>query len=265
MENKETKFDIKNIESLPKWKRYGLLKEELRHTVLEKSEPGYQARYFYIPLSELQKTIVTLENKYNLTSVFTEEARLLGDKVRVFAIRTLADMATGDTFIKTEIDITNLKVLSDVFKLEKDVLSISFPKDATATLLYDYLEAQGIGSISTYMQRYTYNQLYDFQETKEDEIEKKGKLRDVLKAGKDQGEKSTGTKKGTGKTKKEERLDDKAAEIRNKIKKDFAREFIIEVLNGRKLASMTEKEALTFLDELLEKQKEKEKEKGETK
>src|SRR5690606_39179437 len=107
--------------------------------------------------------------------------------------------------------------------------------------------------------RYTYNQLYDFQETKEDKIEKKGKLDKNLVLEEE-------TKKDKKETKKEEvtpkdkRLQDDAAELRSKIKKEFVRDDIVKELNGRKLGTMTLEEAQQFYKDLEEKYTKKESE-----
>ena len=227
--------------------RYALLKKELREIVLEKNEPGYKARYFYISLQEMQRIIVPLEVKYGLTSEYTEE-RLGNNNEIVMATRTLKDLQTEKTVTKTAIDITNLKIMSDAYKIGADVLQIPTPKDATDTLLYEFFEPQTAGSISTYFQRYTYNQLYDFQETKEDAIEVKGRLKDRQKE--EEAEERVKELEPDAPVKK--RIQDDGAEIRGKIKAEFERKFIIKVLNGRKLNGMNKKEALDFYNELIE-------------
>lgn len=231
--------------------RYALLKKELREIPLEKDQPGYKSRYFYVSLQEMQRIIVPLEIEYGLTSEYTERVYNYDGVLKVFAVRTLKDLATGQFVTETVIDITNLKTPQDIYELGSGVINIDFPKDAPNTLLYDFFEPQTAGAISTYFQRYTYNQLYDFQETKEDSIEARGRLKDRAEDEEDP-KKETG-KKGTTKkttTPKDVRKADKAAEIRSKIKEEFTKEFVIQHLGTRKMSSMNEKEALEFYNEL---------------
>lgn len=225
-----------NLLLLNPFTRYSLLKKELRTILLEKDQDGYKSRYFYVSLQKMQKVITELEEKYGLTSVYTEERR----GANIYANRSLYDVLTGNHILETEIEITNLKEIKDFYGIEKDVLMISEPRDATNTLLLEYYEPQYYGSISTYFQRYTYNQLYDFQETTEDDIEKRGRLQD-----------QPINKEPAQETPRAKRAADDAAEIRSKIKKEFDREFIKTTLGDRKLATMDLETALKFYEELV--------------
>lgn len=268
----EEKRITEEIKAMSGLQRFAKLKEEVRYIVLEKEEAGYASQYFYAALQDMQKVFVRLENELFLTSRYTEETRVLNPGtegialtnpvIRVFAVRVCRDLLTGEEIERTEIDITNLKELKDIYGIGKDVLRISEPKDAIRTLLLDYHEPQSLGSISTYFQRYTYNQLYDFQETKEDKIEKRGRLLSdyeefVIEEKEEQKEeqKEEKTKKDKKKEpqQKEKRLgDQEALKLRNKIKKEFERQDIIDQLNGRKLSAMNKEEAANFYQEMLE-------------
>ena len=242
-----------NLKLLPSRVKLNLLKKELREIALEKDQAGYNSRYFYVSLAEMQRIIVPLEEKYALTSEYTESVKEFNDGTRVFAQRDLFDSITGDFVTKTIIDITSIKIARDTFELREAILNIDFPKDAINKLLYDFFEPQQAGAISTYFQRYTYNQLYDFQETLEDSIEVKGRLeRESKKREDEEDELNDTSKKGKGtKTPKEERLEDqKAAKIRTQIRTDFEKDHIIATLDGRKLNEMNEKEALKLYEEL---------------
>ncbi|NCU41507.1 MAG: hypothetical protein EOM19_02145 [Candidatus Moranbacteria bacterium] len=233
------------------------MKKEIREVALGKEEAGYKAQYFYVDLKEMQNVFTRLELKYFLTSRYTEETRVVGESTGSFAIRNIArrdlvDITTGTIIASTEIDITNLKQLSDPYGIGKDVLRISEPRDAWKTLFLDFFEPQNLGAISTYFQRYTYNQLYDFQETKGDPIEKKGKLEGKVVIKKDAEEEKEETTP-TEKTPKEKRLQDDAAKQRTRIKKEFTRDNIIEALNGRKLGTMNSEEVEAFYKEMTEK------------
>jgi hypothetical protein len=248
-EKKEEITEVKPVDysTKPRWMRYALLKAEVRGIGLEKEEAGYKSQYFYVALQEMQNVFTKLELKYLLYSLYSEETRVYADTVRSYTIRKLYCALTGEFVASTEIDITNLKTITDPFELKNEILRIAEPRDAWKTLYLDYMEPQNLGAISTYFQRYTYNQLYDFQETKEDKIEKKGKLEGKLVVEE--------TKKETKETKevvtpKENRINDEAAELRSKIKKEFIRDDIVKELNGRKLASMTLEEAKEFYKEL---------------
>lgn len=240
--------------------RYAMLKRKLRGIGLGKEEAGYNSQYFYTSLQDMQDVFIKLEEEFSLTSFYTEEVYQYGNDtgvssghlvLRNFAQRECIDLVTGNVIKTTKIDITNLKQPQDFYGIEKDVLRIATPKDAISTLLYDFLEPQGIGSISTYMQRYTYNQLYDFQETKADKVEQKGRLQDKEQTKlDDEPKKEKSTKEVT--TPKTERLNDEAAEIRATIKAEFEKADIIEVLNGRKLATMPLEEATILYTELCE-------------
>ena len=241
-----------NMRDLSPLFRYGLLKARIRNINLEKGEAGYKAQYFYVALQDMQKVFVELEQEHLLTSIYSEETRYYGHGessgavfkngivFKNFAVRKLFDLVSGGLVVSTEIDITNLKQITDPFEIKQDILRISEPKDAWKTLYLDFFEPQNLGSVSTYFQRYTYNQLYDFQETKEDKIETKGKV---------QGSPKVEEKPEVAP--KEKRLNDEAMEIRSKVKNDFIREDIIKQLNGRKLASMNKQEAESFYEEMV--------------
>jgi len=263
----QEKFDVHRIElrRLSGIERFALLKKKLRTVGLEKEEAGYNSQYFYVSLQDMQKVFTELEHEFSLTSFYTEETiqyyrnEVMGGAggVRNFASRECIDLVSGETIRTTKIDITNLKQLSDVYHLEKDVLRISTPKDAISTLLYDFLEPQGVGSISTYMQRYTYNQLYDFQETKADKVEQNGRLKDKEPTTLED-EKKPKAPKVTKETKevkepKTERLNDEAMELRTQIKNEFEREDIIQALDGRQLKAMNKAEATEFYAYMCEK------------
>ena len=66
-----------NYKLMPPWLRFALLKAEIRGISLEKEEAGYKSQYFYVSLQDMQKVFTTLELKYFLTSVYTEETRLV--------------------------------------------------------------------------------------------------------------------------------------------------------------------------------------------
>lgn len=258
-----------NYKLMPPWLRFALLKAEIRGISLEKEEAGYKSQYFYVSLQDMQKVFTTLELKYFLTSVYTEETKLMNPGIegagvsvpviKNFVRRDLIDVLTGNRITYTEIDITNLKQITDPYELKNEILRIAEPKDAWKTLYLDFMEPQNLGAISTYFQRYTYNQLYDFQETKEDKIEKKGKLDKnlVLEEGKKVDKKETKKEEATPKDK---RLQDDAAELRSQIKKEFVRDDIVKELNGRKLGTMTLEEAQQFYKDLEEKYTKKESE-----
>ncbi|NCC82032.1 MAG: hypothetical protein EOM04_07170 [Clostridia bacterium] len=264
VEDKEPDYKL-----MSPWLRFTLLKAEIRGISLEKEEAGYKSQYFYVSLQDMQKVFTTLELKYFLTSVYTEETRLLNPGIEGAGVSTpiiknivkrdLIDILTGELITSTEIDITNLKQITDPYELKNEILRIAEPKDAWKTLYLDFFEPQNLGAISTYFQRYTYNQLYDFQETKEDKIEKKGKLDKnlVLEEGKKKDKKETKKEEATPKDK---RLQDDAAELRSQIKKEFVRDDIVKELNGRKLGTMTLEEAQQFYKDLEEKYTKKESE-----
>lgn len=294
--------DLKNINTreLNPYKRYSLLKRELRYILLDKSESGYNARYYYVPLSAMQKVITELEDKYDLTSVYTEVYN--AETKRHEAIRALYNTRPEGTYtvikmLETRIDITNLKEIKDPFKLEEEVLSVlnieSLPKDTINSIWLGFLDPKEVGALSTYMQRYTYNQLYDFQETTEDQIEisasQKERVLAARKAveereGKKPGKKEPGKEKpkktppkestekkpektevteteeepGTEdpKTQKEKRLEDKTVELRAAIKKDFKKDLVIAELKtiGKSMNDMTENELLELIQILSNKQ-----------
>ena len=278
----EEKRITEEIKSMTGLQRFAKLKEEVRYIVLEKEESGYASQYFYAALQDMQKVFVRLENELFLTSRYTEETRILNPGqqgisasdpvIRVFAVRVCIDLLTNEEVQRTEIDITNLKELKDVYGIGKYILKIAEPKDAIRTLLLDYHEPQSLGSISTYFQRYTYNQLYDFQETREDAIEKRGRLlsdyKEIVLDESEDEETEDATKEEPKKKKvkkeskpkeekkdspKDKRLEDQQAlKLRNKIKKEFERQDIIDQLNGRKLSTMTKEETAEFYQEMLE-------------
>jgi hypothetical protein len=251
----------RDFSKLPPWFRYALLKAEVRKISLEKDEAGYKSQYFYVALQDMQKVFTELELAFLLTSRYTEETRLMNPGIegagvsvpiiKNFVRRDLYDILTGNFITHTEIDITNLKQITDPYELRNEILRIAEPKDAWKTLYLDFMEPQNLGAISTYFQRYTYNQLYDFQETKEDKIEKKGKLEGKVVV--EDGEKKEKKEKKEVKkddSPKEKRLQDDAAELRSKIKKEFVRDDIVKELNGRKLGTMTLVEAKEFYKDL---------------
>ena len=264
----EEKVEQVIMENIPPWLRFSMLKAELRKISLEKDESGYKSQYFYVALQDMQKVFTELELKYLITSRYTEETRAYYGPMQVyfknFAIRTAFDSITEDEITSTEIDITNLKQITDPYEIKNEVLRISEPKDAWKTLYLDFFEPQNLGSISTYFQRYTYNQLYDFQETKEDKIEKKGKLEGkvVVKDEETKSKKETKEDKKveTTESPKDKRLGDEAAELRKEIKKIYVRDDIVKELNGRKLGSMSLAEAQQFNKDMEEKYTKKENE-----
>ena len=215
--------ELKNIDTkgMNPYKRFSLLKQELRYILLSKDQSGYNARYFYVSLAAMQKVIVELENKYDLTSVYTEKYNQTTGRHE--ATRTLYNTRPDEkhsvlNMLETKIDITNLKEIVDPFGLETGVLKLleneKLPKDTINSVWLGFLDPKEIGAISTYMQRYTYNQLYDFQETSDDAIEvragQKDKVLEARKLAEEQikarkeVEEKAGEKKATTKKKKEE-------------------------------------------------------------
>jgi hypothetical protein len=223
--------------------RLAMLKLHIRKLDLQKDEAGFKSQYFYVPLKRMQAEFLPLELEYGITTLYTEETRMMSEATmgavpRVFAIRKAIDLFTDKEFDRTEIDITNVKIIKDVYGIGKDVLRISEPRDAIRTLLFDYHEPQGLGSISSYFQRYTYGQLYDFQETKEEaQADKTGRL-------------DTKVKVDDVKTPKEERLSDESMEIRKRIKATFDKELIIKSLNGRAYKELSKEELLELEKQL---------------
>jgi hypothetical protein len=262
MENKkETPKETpkeKQIKKKTPLQRYAELKAEIRSINLEKEEPGYKSRYFFVALQTMQNIFVKLELKHGLTSIYSEVTRESVNQnfepvYKTYAVRELIDLETEQIVVNTRIDITNLKQLQDPFQIKEEILRISEPLDAWKTLYLDFFEPQNLGAISTYFQRYTYNQLYDFQETKADTIEEKGRIK-----GEPVVEKKPKKKEETP---KEKRLKDESKEIRKKIKDEFEREDIVKQLQGRRLSTMTKEEAINFYEEMIEQKVEKEPEK----
>lgn len=277
-----------DVSKMNPWKRFSLLKLELRYILLKKSEAGYNARYFYVSLSAMQKVIVELENKYDLTSSYTEEFNEKTGKHE--AVRKLFDtreISIDNCLLATKIDITNLKETTDPYELKTAIIQMAkdekLPKDILSTLWLGYLDAKEIGGISTYMQRYTYNQLYDFQETTEDTIEIKASQKErVLEAKKTIEEKESKktnkkveekTETGTEfenqeeekqlqkqperkKTQEEIRLSDKTIELRKAIKTDFTKEQVMPEVKktGKSMNEMSEEELLELINILTKKQ-----------
>lgn len=260
--------EVKTIDmtKLSVWLRFALMKSKIRNANLQKEEAGYKSQYFYISLQDMQKVFVKLEEEHFLTSVYTEETKVydnphVGIVFKNYAVRTLYDLLTGQKVTETRIDITNLKQISDPYLIKTKVLDISEPKDAWKTLYLDFFEPQNLGAISTYFQRYTYNQLYDFQETKEDKIEKKGKLEGELKVSEEATEKPKKETKETKtekpeKTAKETRLTDENEEMRTLIKKEFEvaniRTSLTKLFETKKFKDLTKEELANLYADLNE-------------
>lgn len=231
---------------LPALERYARLKVAIRGILLRKSTSGYGGRYFYIPLKHMQAAFTRLELSFGLTSVYTQERTMLSNNDVVYdAVRVVKDLKTNQVVAETRIDITDL-VLNKVDPTKEHtldylerVLNIVKPKDAWEMIYLNYFDPQKKGALSTYFQRYTYLQLYDFQEVDYDDIETKPQ-------GKDKGTSDKNENAGT-KTQREKRLDDtQAQELRVSIRDTFGRELIIKNLKkGEKFSSMN-------LDELKE-------------
>lgn len=233
--------------------RYSLLKVAVRKILLRKDVSGYQNRYYYIPLKKIQAAFTRLEAKFSLTSVFTQERIFHGEEVYYDYVRTCKDVKTGETVAQTRIDATDLinnkidprnKEVMDYFER---ILQIASPKDAWEMIFLNYFDPQKRGSFSTYFQRYTYFQLYDFQEVNYDDIEEKPQ-------GKEKG-KSDKNENANFKSQKEKRLEDtKLINLRTEIKENFGRDVIIENLpKGKKFNAMNLKELEEFEKTLMEK------------
>lgn len=291
--------ELKNIDTkgMNPYKRFSLLKQELRYILLSKDQSGYNARYFYVSLAAMQKVIVELENKYDLTSVYTEKYNETTGRHE--ATRTLYNTRPEEKYsvlnmLETKIDITNLKEIVDPFGLETSVLELleneKLPKDTINSVWLGFLDPKEIGAISTYMQRYTYNQLYDFQETSDDAIEvragQKDKVLEARKLAEEQikarkeaekktttkkkkeepaveepeVEDTTGTKTKRKPTQEEIRKADKTIELRAAIKKDFTKELVMGELKavGKSMNDMTEDELINLIEELNKKKIEEE-------
>lgn len=290
--------ELKNIDTkgMNPYKRFSLLKQELRYILLSKDQSGYNARYFYVSLAAMQKVIVELENKYDLTSVYTEKYNETTGRHE--ATRTLYNTRPEEKYsvlnmLETKIDITNLKEIVDPFGLETSVLELleneKLPKDTINSVWLGFLDPKEIGAISTYMQRYTYNQLYDFQETTDDAIEvragQKDKVLEARKLAEEQikarkeaektttkkkkeepeveepeVEDTTGTKTKRKPTQEEIRKADKTIELRAAIKKDFTKELVMGELKeiGKSMNDMTEDELINLIEVLNKKKIEEE-------
>lgn len=231
---------------LPALERYARLKVAIRGVLLRKSKSGYEGRYFYIPLKHMQAAFTRLELSFGLTSIYTQERTVLSNNDVVYdAVRVVKDLKTNEVVAETRVDITDL-VLNKIDPTKEHtldylerVLNIVRPKDAWEMIYLNYFDPQKKGALSTYFQRYTYLQLYDFQEVDYDDIETKPQ-------GKDKGTSDKNENAGT-KTQKEKRLDDtQAQKLRVSIRDTFGRELIIKNLKkGEKFSSMN-------LDELKE-------------
>lgn len=247
----ENYFDLKELkktcEGIPPLIRLALLKKELRSVIIRKDQPGYSGRYFYTELKTLQKEFTNLELKHGFTSVYSQEKTHLGEQVFVDATRTLYDLLTGDEVISTKIDITDLIINridptkdNTIHYLER-VLQISQPRDAWEMMTLNYFDPQKKGAISTYFQKYTYYQLYDFQETDSTDIDKEPQGKD----------KTTPSENANFKSKRQERKEDtQVAELRSTLRKEFGREKVEPLIpEGKMLSQLNLKE----LEEIKEK------------
>lgn len=265
---------IKLDPTLTAHERFAQLKVAVRSVLLRKSKQGYGGRYSYIPLKNIQAVFTRLELAFGITSRYTQKRVVNEFGVFYDAVRTAFDLKTGKLIEETEIDITDL-VLNKIDPKEaatydylREVLSIAEPKDASAMVFLNYFDPQKKGAFSTYFQRYTYFQLYDFQEVDYDDIEeskKDDKNKPVVKKSKEGTKPSKGFKKEE--TAKEETAKEKrestteVAEMRREIKDQYGREKITAILGPeRKLSTMNLEELLGFKEELKDAY---EKEKGE--
>lgn len=251
----------------PGIRRYAELKVAIRSILLRKSKQGYANRYYYIPLKHLQAAFTRLELAFGLTSMYTMKRTSLEGKIFYDATRVLTDLETNEVVKETSIDITDLilnKIEPGTTTLDylKEVLNLKGeePKDAWLMLFLNYFDPQKKGAYSTYFQRYTYFQLYDFQEVDYDDIEEKPQ-------GKSEANRKEEPKRvDAPKTAKEIREEQTPElELRNKIKEKYKpREDIIKILGPeRKLGTMNLEELQAFEKELEEAYPEKAKEKGE--
>lgn len=263
---KNIKIDLKK----PALQRYAELKVAVRGVLLRKSKAGYSNRYFYIPLKYIQAAFTRLELAFGLTSHYTQKRSSLEGQIFYDAIRTLKDVTTGDVVQETAIDITDLilnKVEPNQITIDylKQVLNLrgEEPKDAWLMLFLNYFDPQKKGSYSTYFQRYTYFQLYDFQEVDYDDIEEKPQGKNEAK----KSTKSTKTdqKSNVGQTSNTEQKNDvrtakevreqstDTIELREKLKVDFGgRENISKVLGPQRKISTMNFEELQSLEKELE-------------
>lgn len=247
----EDSFDLekskKTWEDASPLVRLALLKKELRSIIIRKDQLGYNGRYFYTELKTLQKEFTNLELKYGFTSVYSQEKTYLGEQIFVDATRTLYDLLTGKEVISTNIDITDLIINkidptkdNTIHYLER-VLQIAQPKDAWEMMTLNYFDPQKKGAISTYFQKYTYYQLYDFQETDSTDIDKEPQGKD----------RTTPSENANFKSKRQERKDNtQIAELRSTLRREFGREKVEPLIpEGKMLSQLSLKE----LEEIREK------------
>lgn len=262
---------IKLDPTLTAHERFAQLKVAVRSVLLRKSKQGYGGRYSYIPLKNIQAVFTRLELAFGITSRYTQKRVVTEFGVFYDAVRTAFDLKTGSLIEQTEIDITDL-VLNKVDPKEaatydylREILSIAEPKDASAMVFLNYFDPQKKGAFSTYFQRYTYFQLYDFQEVDYDDIEeskKDDKNKPIVKKSKEGTKPTKEFKKEVTATAKEKRESTtEVAEMRREIKNEYGREKITAILGPeRMLSTMNLEELIGFKEELKDAY---EKEKGE--
>lgn len=250
---------IKLDPTLTPHERFAQLKVAVRSVLLRKSKQGYGGRYSYIPLKNIQAVFTRLELAFGITSRYTQKRVVNEFGVFYDAVRTAFDLKTGKIIEQTEIDITDL-ILNKVDPREaatydylREVLSIAEPKDATAMVYLNYFDPQKKGAFSTYFQRYTYFQLYDFQEVDYDDIEeakKDDKNKPIVKKSKEGTRPSKDLQKEvTAKERRESTTE--VAEMRRGIKDKYGREKITAILGPeRKLSTMNLEELIAFKEEL---------------
>lgn len=237
------------LEKMTPLQRFASLKVHVRQILLRKSEKGYDSRYFYIPLKRLQLVFTNIEAAYGFTSMYSQEREIVEGKIFVDATRELFDTKSGSLVAKTKIDITDL-VLNKIEPNEEHtlnylerVLQIAQPRDAWEMIFLNYFDPQKKGSYSTYFQRYTYFQLYDFQEADYDDIEEKPQ-------GKDDGKKNPNADFKSQKQKRAE--DTEVAKLRKEIRTSYDKDLIISLLpTGKKFSELNLEELKKLEEEIL--------------